>query len=102
MDAQPLMIVKPEDLSDFLVWFTVWSMVAAAAFGFAGYMVAEGVKAVWRAVRLRGASMPFAERAARLEARRLRCFLLLDRIAARNAREQARVRAGAALNDCPF
>ena len=92
MAAEPLLIVKPEDLQAVLMLVFeagAWFAALACLLAFLGYGLGSALVAGWRHWRGRH-QRPFAERAKRLEESRLRTFLLFDRICTRNARERAR------------
>jgi len=90
MDCAPLFVVNAEDIGEAIAWASLalfWAGFAGAACWHIGAFIVVSIVRAWRQ---RGANEPFAARAERLERARLRAFLLLDRIAARRAREAAR------------
>lgn len=62
MDAQPLLVVKPEDIVWALGEFSLYWFGAAALIGVLAFMVGEAFIAVGRWFRMRRSARPFAER----------------------------------------
>lgn len=90
MDCAPLFVVNAEDLTQALSWVALYAVLAGAC-GVAGWQLAGRIVVMFdRAWRMHRCAAPFAVRVDRVREARERVFLLLDRIADRQARERAR------------
>lgn len=90
MDCLPLHVVDGAEMQHVILTLTL-GFVACGFLGTLLYDLVRGlVLMMWRAIRMRRASVPFAERVERVRAIRERSFLAWNRICERQAREAAR------------